>query len=261
MTTPPGSSTTGGNNHAGPDGPTSSDTHTIRRYKQGNGASHHPRLLPSQNDYIFGADGLVGDFEGLYRDFEDPWEQTSVFDSGDSRRILAISYCEKALSKFEDRSSARILEIGCGFGHLTDALRLAGFSSVGVDISSEAIKKARAKHPESVFFERPISDVRLLEEFDPDIIIMSEVTWYVLDNLHGFLGRLSQFADNRSKPTWVIHLLNTYPPGVQKYGRDFFTDLDGILEYFNLDYIEAGYVASSPTSELVHKDTFFGESS
>lgn len=148
------------------------------------------------NDYIFGAKGgLVGDFDGLYRDLEDPWEQTSIFDSGDSRRLLALNYCERVFSECEDRSSAKILEIGCGFGHLTEALRLAGFSSVGVDISSVAIKKACAMHPESVFFERPISDVLLLEEFDPDIIIMSEVTWYVLENLRGFLGRLTQFGD------------------------------------------------------------------
>ena len=229
----------------------------IRLSKESGRASQHPRRLLSQNDYIFGDDGLVGDFNGLYRDFEDPWEQTSVFDSGDSRRSLALNYCEKVSSEFEDRGSVKILEIGCGFGHLTEGLRVAGFSSVGVDISSEAIKKACAKHPESVFFEREISDVLLLEEFEPDIIIMSEVTWYVLNNLHGFMGRLAEFADSRARPTWVIHLLSMYPPDIQKYGREFFTDLNGVLEYFNLDYIEAGYVAPRPTGELVHEQSFF----
>jgi hypothetical protein len=48
-----------------------------------------------------------------------------------------------------------------------------------------------------------------------------------------------------------------YPPGVQKYGDDFFTDLDGNLDYFNLDYIEAGYIASDPNGKQVNKNTFF----
>jgi SAM-dependent methyltransferase len=209
------------------------------------------------NAYIFGAEGFVADFDSLYRDIEDPWEQTSVFDSSDSRRLLSINYCERLFLEGEHRRSAKVLEIGCGFGHLTEYLRVAGFNSTGVDISSVAIEKAIEKHPEASFFVRNISEVRLLEEIDPDVIILSEVTWYVLDSLDGFLSRLTQFAANRSRPTYVIHLLNTYPPGVQKYGRDFFTDENGILNYFNLDYIEAGYVTNSPTNELVCKDTFF----
>lgn len=209
------------------------------------------------NDFIFEAEGFVADFDSLYREIEDPWEQTSTFNSGDSRRFLALNYCERVFPEGEHRSSAKILEIGCGFGHMTEGLRVSGFNSTGVDISRVAIEKAHAKHPEATFLERNISDVGLLEEIDPDIIIMSEVTWYVLESLDGFLSRLAQFAGNRSRPTYVIHLLNTYPPDVQKYGRDFFTDLNGILNYFNLDYIEAGYVANRPTNEFVYKDTFF----
>ena len=220
-------------------------------------ASQYPRRRLSQNDYVFGTDGLLGDFEGLYRDFDDPWEQTSVFDSGDSRKVLALNYCERVFPEGEHRGSVKILEIGCGFGHLTERLRLAGFRSVGVDISSEAIKKACAKHPKAAFLEGNISDARLLEEIDPDIIIMSEVTWYVLDSLDGFLGRLAQFAANRVRPTWVIHLLTMYPPNIQKYGREFFTNLNGVLEYFDLDYIEAGHVAPRPNGESVHEQSFF----
>ena len=86
---------------------------------------------------------------------------------------------------------------------------------------------------------------------------MSEVTWFVLDSLDVFLERLAQFAADRVSPTWVIHLLTTYPPDVQKYGREFFTDLDGMLDYFNLDYIEAGFIASDPNGKQVNRNTFF----
>ena len=104
----------------------------------------------SHNEYIFDNGKFLGNFEGLYRDFKDPWGQTEVFESHDTRRFLALNYCNR--SKFKDRSKVRVLEIGCGFGHMTDALRLDGFSSVGVDVSAEAIKQARFRHPDSVFF-------------------------------------------------------------------------------------------------------------
>jgi integrase len=43
VTTPPGSSTTGGNNHAGPDRPTPSHNYTIKGYEEGNGGyQKHP---------------------------------------------------------------------------------------------------------------------------------------------------------------------------------------------------------------------------
>ena len=50
-------------------------------------------------------------------------------------------------------SAARaLLELGCGTGNDAARLAAAGFSVVAVDLSSEAIKRARAKHGESVDF-------------------------------------------------------------------------------------------------------------
>lgn len=210
----------------------------------------------SHNDYIYDKGIFLGNFDGLYRDFRDPWGQTEVFESHDTRRFLTLNYCKRIRSEFKDLRQVRVLDIGCGFGHMTDALRLDGFSSVGVDFSAEAIKQACFRHPDSVFFQRSISEANLLDEFNPDIVIMSEVTWYILNELDGFLDRLSKFAADKLTSTTLIHLLNTYPPRVQKYGTDFFTDLDGILTYFNLEYIEAGYVSTLPTAEKIHKDTF-----
>jgi hypothetical protein len=68
---------------------------------------------------------------------------------------------------------------------------------------------------------------------------MAVITWYVLSDLDQFLLDLNSYARNRDKPTYLIHLLATYPPGVQQYGRDRFFDLTGILNYFNLEYLEA----------------------
>ena len=43
----------------------------------------------------------------------------------------------------------RIADIGCGSGVFTERLRRAGYSAIGVDISSKLIELGRIKHPEA----------------------------------------------------------------------------------------------------------------
>ena len=96
-----------------------------------------------------------------------------------------------------------------------------------------------------------------LSRLDADIVIMAEVTWYVLDQLSRFLERLREHAQNRERPTYLIHLLTTYPPGVQQYGREYFTDLDGILNFFKLDYLESGFVQVKREDDPGSQGTYF----
>lgn len=41
-------------------------------------------------------------------------------------------------------SNPRILEVGCGLGYFTYALKRAGFAATGIDLSGEAVERARA---------------------------------------------------------------------------------------------------------------------
>ncbi len=68
---------------------------------------------------------------------------------------------------------------------------------------------------------------------------MAEITWYVLDKLDELRG----FLKNEMRGKLLVHLLHTYAPGEQRYGTEFFTDLPGILRYFDMDYVEWGSVA------------------
>jgi SAM-dependent methyltransferase len=42
----------------------------------------------------------------------------------------------------------RVLDVGCGEGHFTAELARAGAAAVGADVSREALRRARARHPE-----------------------------------------------------------------------------------------------------------------
>jgi trans-aconitate methyltransferase len=64
------------------------------------------------------------------------------------------------------KSGERILDIGCGTGHLSAQIAASGAQVTGIDSSSEMIQQARSAHP-SVHFE--IADARALsfhQEFD-----------------------------------------------------------------------------------------------
>lgn len=205
-------------------------------------------------DFVIKDGTLVGDFEGLYKAFDDPWQQSRADQIGDSRRCIAINWMHRLR---EDFGANRVLELGCGFGHLTDRLRQGGFAAVGIDISQTAIEKARASNPHSVFIKGSISDFNLLTKFDPDVFILAEVTWYILDELDAFLSHLRDYAKKRDRPTFLIHLLTTYAPSIQKYGKDRFTNLDEILSYFNLEIVESGHIRTPKKDDPDSQGTYF----
>ena len=74
---------------------------------------------------------------------------------------------------------------------------------LGIDISKIAIKNAKRKYPSCKFIVGDIMDKHLYKEFKPDIIVMSEITWYILNKIDDFI----MFFKKELKDTWLIHLL------------------------------------------------------
>jgi SAM-dependent methyltransferase len=211
-------------------------------------------LEKNYQDYVISNGKLVGDFEGMYENFDDPWHQSAQDHIFDSRRQIAINYCNRLRSKY---GVSKVVEVGCGFGHLTESLRKNGFDALGTDISKTAIKKASNLYPESRFKQLSFSDFDNLFSLKPSILIMAEITWYILDDLDQFLFRLNEYAKQSQEPVFLIHLLATYEPGVQKYGADKFTNLEEIIQYFNLEYLEYGFVKTVTSFDDKSQGTYF----
>ena len=190
-------------------------------------------------DYVIKDGKLVGAFEEMYQKVDNPWNQMSMQYILDSRRILAQAWCNKL--KMQGTFN-NVVELGCGFGNMTGMLALDGFNVTGVDISQTAIDKAKEYNPENNFVVGDVKDFNVVSNLNPDIIIMAELTWYMLDFLDDFIVNLKSYA--KYKQVYLIHLLTTYDDGVQKYGKDKFSDLDGILKYFDMNYLEYGYIQS-----------------
>ncbi len=126
---------------------------------------------------------------------------------------------------------------------------------LGVDISPTAVAKAESLHPACSFQTGDILDFDIYRQFKPDLIVMAEITWYVLDKLDAFL----EFLRAEMPDVHLIHLLNTYPPGVQQYGKDKFTNLPEIMAYFGLEYSEWGEI-TYPEHDGCKRTYFIGRS-
>ena len=120
-------------------------------------------------------------FDDLWRR-GDPWElETSNWEQERYARLLAM---------LDRPRYGRVLEIGCGAGTFTR--RLAGLADkvLALDVSSEAVAKARATQSDLTQVEfrvGNIMDYNLKEEEPWDLIVMSETVY--------FLGWLYSFFD------------------------------------------------------------------
>ena len=56
-------------------------------------------------------------------------------------------YWSGILKKYLPDKNSRILEAGCGDGHLVDAMKYWGYDAIGIDFASETVKKIKANMP------------------------------------------------------------------------------------------------------------------
>jgi len=80
----------------------------------------------------------------------------------------------------DNRSGVRVLEVGCGLGYLTYALKQDGFDASGIDISELPIRDARLRFG-NLFQCSAVADFAEQHAGEYDCIILSEVVEHVGD--------------------------------------------------------------------------------
>jgi SAM-dependent methyltransferase len=89
---------------------------------------------------------------------------------------------------------SRVLEVGCGTGHLLAALRPS--RGVGVDISPTMVATARRNHPQLEFRVGDVENLDLVEQFD--YVVLSDLISFLHD-VQGALAKLRQVCHPRTR--------------------------------------------------------------
>jgi len=121
----------------------------------------------------------------MYQKFSDPWKLLKKDKSGLNLNYQVIlNYCEKI--RF---SKTKTLEIGCGYPQISYELYKKNFTVYGTDISKTVIEKSKKKYPElkNNLYLSNFLNFSLYQKIKPDMIILSDISWYILSELKKFI--------------------------------------------------------------------------
>jgi trans-aconitate methyltransferase len=91
----------------------------------------------------------------------------------DDKHSFVWKMAAALLDYLEAKADERILDLGCGTGHLTEQIAASGAKVVGIDSSPDMIQQAREKHP-ALRFE--VMDARELTFSEPFDVVFSNAT-------------------------------------------------------------------------------------
>lgn len=174
-------------------------------------------------DYVFkktpGKIEYVGDFDGLYKNVKDPWGQLS------NEYYKNRSY--DVIEALRDINPSDVLDIGCGLGLVTQLIQILITDNViGVDISREAVGRAKKMYPTVSFNVLDIINNELPGKFDA--ITMSGVLWYILHDLDMVMAKIRNALPCGGHLVIFQTFIND-----QFYGKDIIDGYKGWLKYLD----------------------------
>jgi SAM-dependent methyltransferase len=198
---------------------------------------------------------FVGDFDGLYARELDPWGQSGA--DGDMAAYYRFS--RQRLCRAVQRhvyGHGERLEVGCGLGHVLPLLSEADPNGawLGLDISNEAISRARWLHPEHRFLIGDVAGdlpVRVgVARYEA--VVLNQVLWYILERMDRTVVNCRRIL----KPGGVLIVAQAFLRGRQRYGTEIADGFHGTVRLFldrypDLRLIEAAY---DDTDEYHHND-------
>jgi SAM-dependent methyltransferase len=190
------------------------------------------------NGYVFmelnGNIVFVGDFDGLYRDVDDPWLQSEG-------RELQLTNC--IVDIIHDRGLKSYCEIGSGLGYNVNTIKNRLDTRVcGFDISSVAVDRAI----ENLDLDFRVMDITKVVDVEDkfDCVCLFNCLWYVLEDLDVVIDNcISLLSSNGIFVIAQKYVLN------QRYGIDIVDGMDGCI----------GYVEDNGKMKVINKHRFQNE--
>jgi SAM-dependent methyltransferase len=116
------------------------------------------------------------------RDHDSPWEGVPEgLDPPDLELRRSFLLERVAVIAGREGGPPRVLDLGCGEGRFSAELARAGATAVGVDVSPEALRRARARYPELELRAIPPRGPWPLEDASFDAVWSGETIEHVAD--------------------------------------------------------------------------------
>lgn len=95
-------------------------------------------------------------------DSDEEWDSNAY----DGSHSFVYEYGADVVELLDPKPGERILDVGCGTGHLTDRIADTGAEVVGIDQSAEMIETARKAYPDREFRRADARDFDVDEQFE-----------------------------------------------------------------------------------------------
>lgn len=186
------------------------------------------------HDYVFKDGKFVGAFEEMYQNVDDPWHHGEA-------KAIPYDMVLHLLGRYQVCSAGgKILDIGCGKGAFTARLarHCPDAAIKAIDISPTAINKAQEQYGSSKI-EFQVMDIQkelknITDDFD--LIVVSDVMWYILPKFKEIMGHLSGHI-LRERGYLIINQ-TLYKPGQQKYGKEIVSTIEDMLACISITPID-----------------------
>lgn len=106
-------------------------------------------------------------------------------DRYDGDHAFVYEYGADVVGLLAPEAGERVLDLGCGTGHLTAEIAASGAEVVGMDAAAEMLETARAEHPDLRFVQGDAQDFTLgdpLGETEPFDAVFSNATLHWMDD-------------------------------------------------------------------------------
>jgi SAM-dependent methyltransferase len=184
-------------------------------------------------DYVFTKNAagklmFVGRFDDFYQNEKDPWGQ-----KGKDKRLkeyyrFSRQNLLKAIKDLPLNGRGHILEVGCGLGYVSSFLSQKlglHYQVTGADISPTAVAEAKKSFKKIPFSVMDITKpLKMSKQYN--VVIMSQILWYILERLPQTFCNLSGLIKKDGHLIFVNAFLHE-----QRYGKEIIDGFDGLLRH------------------------------
>ncbi|SBR50240.1 class I SAM-dependent methyltransferase [Halomonas sp. HL-93] len=115
--------------------------------------------------------------------YDEIYEKSEKYNSSDENNIYVEMWLN-IISHLKKENSKSILDVGCGPGQFAEfLLKRYKVNYTGLDFSETAIRKARKRNPEALFYQEDILQSNIMGKLNIDTIICTEVLEHIEEDI------------------------------------------------------------------------------